>query len=101
MNYGEIKLRESKIEKHLKDEVEKIGGLCLKFTSSIRGVPDRIVLLPESRIYFVELKNEQGKLSVPQKYLHKKFKKLGIHVYVPNSKEQVDRFINEVCKNGS
>ncbi|MCE5000973.1 VRR-NUC domain-containing protein [Staphylococcus pseudoxylosus] len=89
-------MRESKIEKYLKDEVEKLGGLCLKFTSSIRGVPDRIVLLPENRIYFVELKNERGKLSVPQKYLHKKFKRLGIHVYVPNSKEQVARFIDEV-----
>lgn len=91
-------MRESKIEKYLKDETEKLGGLCLKFTSSIRGVPDRIVLLPEGKIYFVELKNEQGKLSVPQKYLHKKFKRLGIHVYVPNSKAQVDRFIEEVCK---
>lgn len=91
-------MRESKIEKHLKDEVEKLGGMCLKFTSSIRGVPDRIVLLPESRIYFVELKNEQGRLSKIQKYVHKRFKKLGIHVYVPNSKEQVDRFIEEVCK---
>ena len=59
-------------------------------------VPDRIVLLPEGRIYFVELKNEQGRLSVPQKYLHKKFKRLGIHVYVPNSKAQVDEFIEEV-----
>lgn len=92
-------MRESKIEKYLKDEVEKIDGLCLKFTSSIRGVPDRIVLLPENRIYFVELKNEQGKLSVPQKYLHKKFKRLGIHVYVPNSKEQVDKFIRKVGEN--
>lgn len=89
-------MRESKIEKYLKDETEKLGGMCLKFTSSIRGVPDRIVLLPEGKIYFVELKNEQGKLSVPQKYLHKKFKRLGIQVYVPNSKEQVDRFIEEV-----
>lgn len=89
-------MRESKIEKYLKDETEKLGGMCLKFTSSIRGVPDRIVLLPEGKIYFVELKNEQGRLSVPQKYLHKKFKRLGIHVYVPNSKAQVDRFIEEV-----
>lgn len=95
---GDRKMRESKIEKYLKDEVEKLGGLCLKFTSSIRGVPDRIVLLPENRIYFVELKNEQGKLSVPQKYLHKKFKRLGIHVYVPYSKSDVDKFINGVCK---
>lgn len=92
-------MRESKIEKYLKDEVEKLGGLCLKFTSSIRGVPDRIVLLPENRIYFVELKNEQGRLSVPQKYLHKKFKRLGIHVYVPYSKNDVDEFIRKVGEN--
>lgn len=91
-------MRESKIEEYLKNEVGKYSGLCLKFTSSVSGVPDRIVILPENRIYFVELKNEQGKLSVPQKYLHKKFKRLGIHVYVPNSKEQVDKFIEEVCK---
>lgn len=91
-------MRESKIEKYLKDEIEKLGGLCLKFTSSIRGVPDRIVLLPENRIYFVEMKNEQGKLSKIQKYMHKQFNKRGVPVYVPYSKNDVDKFIEEVCK---
>lgn len=92
---------ESKIESYLKKEVEKLNGMCLKFTSSIRGVPDRIVLLPENRIYFVELKQENGRLSKVQKYIHKRFEKMGIHVYVPYSKSEVDKFINEVCKNGN
>lgn len=94
-------MRESKIEQHLKNEIEKLNGMCLKFTSSIRGVPDRIILLPENRIYFVELKNEKGRLSKTQKYVHKQFKKLGVHVYVPYSKSDVDKFIDEVCKSGN
>lgn len=94
-------MRESKIEQYLKIEVEKLNGMCLKFTSSIRGVPDRIVLLPENKIYFVELKQENGRLSKIQKYIHKRFNKLGIQVYVPYSKNDVDEFINEVCKNGN
>lgn len=98
---GGVKLRESKIEKYLKDEVEKLGGLCLKFMSSIRGVPDRIVILPENRIYFVELKQEKGRLSKLQKYMHRQFEKRGVPVYVPYSKSDVDKFINEVVKNGN
>lgn len=97
---GGIKLRESKIENYLKKEVEKLGGMCLKFTSSVRGVPDRIVILPKNKIYFVELKQENGRESKLQKYMHKQFEKRGANVYVPYSKRDVDSFINEVCNNG-
>ncbi|MGX0001479.1 VRR-NUC domain-containing protein [Staphylococcus cohnii] len=94
-------MRESKIEEYLKNEVGKYSGLCLKFTSSVSGVPDRIVILPENRIYFVELKREKGRLSKIQKYMHRQFKKRGVPVYVPYSKSDVDKFINEVVKNGN
>lgn len=40
-------MREKEIEAKLKKEVEKVGGLALKFISpGVAGVPDRIVLLP-------------------------------------------------------
>ena len=94
-------MRESKIEEYLKNEVGKYNGLCLKFTSSVSGVPDRIVILPENRIYFVELKQEKGRLSKIQKYMHKQFNKRGVHVYVPYSKSDVDKFIDEVVKVGN
>lgn len=94
-------MRESKIENYLKTEVGKYNGMCLKFTSSVSGVPDRIVILPDNRIYFVELKQEKGRLSKIQKYMHKKFNKRGVPVYVPYSKNDVDKFIEEVCKNGN
>lgn len=91
-------MRESKIENYLKTEVGKYNGMCLKFTSSVSGVPDRIVILPDNRIYFVELKQEKGRLSKIQKYMHKQFNKRGVPVYVPYSKNDVDKFIGEVCK---
>lgn len=91
-------MRESKIENYLKTEVGKYNGMCLKFTSSVSGVPDRIVILPDNRIYFVELKQEKGRLSKIQKYMHKQFNKKGVPVYVPYSKNDVDKFIEEVCK---
>lgn len=94
-------MRESKIENYLKTEVGKYNGMCLKFTSSVSGVPDRIVILPDNRIYFVELKQEKGRLSKIQKYMHKQFNKRGVPVYVPYSKNDVDKFIGEVCKNGN
>lgn len=94
-------MRESKIENYLKTEVGKYNGMCLKFTSSVSGVPDRIVILPDNRIYFVELKQEKGRLSKIQKYMHKQFNKRGVPVYVPYSKNDVDEFIEEVCKNGN
>ena len=48
--------REKEIEKKLKAAVEKEGGLCFKFLSSVSGVPDRICLFDGGVIVFVELK---------------------------------------------
>ena len=48
---------ESRIERHLRVSVKKMGGMAVKFTSpGLDGVPDRIVLLPGRKIAFVELK---------------------------------------------
>ena len=73
--------------------------MALKFTSpSVAGVPDRIVLLPTGKIYFVELKREDGKLSPIQNYVFKQFEKLGFSVRVLRSFKEVDEFIAEVLK---
>ncbi len=60
---------EKDIERKLKDLVEDLNGKCLKWTCpGWRGVPDRIVLMPRGRVYFVELKRPKGgKLSEMQK----------------------------------
>ncbi|MDN8759846.1 VRR-NUC domain-containing protein, partial [Staphylococcus aureus] len=50
-------MRESKIESYLVREVKKLNGLCLKWVSpGIRGVPDRIIIMPKGKTYYVEMK---------------------------------------------
>jgi len=87
---------ESRIEKRLKKEVERLGGKCLKFVSpGVVGVPDRIVLI-FGKIIFVELKAPGKKLRAIQKYRAKELKNLGFRVECIDSIEKVMNFINEV-----
>lgn len=84
------KLRESGIEKYFISQVKKSGGWAMKFISpGVSGVPDRIVLLPNGRIFFAELKRPGGKARPLQLAVHRKIEKLGFDVYVIDSKEQV------------
>lgn len=88
---------ESDVEKYLRVEVKKLGGLALKFISpSMNGVPDRIVLLPGSRIFFVELKAKGQKARPLQLAVHRVFNTLGQQVYVLDSKEKVKEWISEI-----
>lgn len=48
---------EKQLEKKLKTEVEKLGGLCLKLqTPGFTGMPDRLVIHPNGKVWFVEMK---------------------------------------------
>ena len=50
-------MREKTIEQKLTLMVKKQGGVCLKFVSlGFNGIPDRIVLLPDGRMGFIEVK---------------------------------------------
>ena len=90
-------MREKEVEKYLIQEVEKLGGLCKKWVSpGSSGEPDRIVILPRNRIYFVELKAPEGELSPIQEYRIEELKNLGVRVRVLSSKKLVDWFISEV-----
>ena len=52
-------MREKTIEAKLVKAVKSMGGLAPKFVSpGFDGVPDRLVLLPDGKIAFVELKAE-------------------------------------------
>lgn len=72
---------ERDVEKKLVQGVKGLGGLCLKWVSpGYSGVPDRIVFLPGGRVYFVELKQDRGRLGARQKYVHKQLKAVGREV---------------------
>lgn len=90
-------MEEKIIEKYLTDQVKKQGGLCLKFISpSMSGVPDRIVLLPGARIFFVETKAKGKKPRPLQLAVHKMLKRLGFRVYIIDCKKEVEKAIKEM-----
>lgn len=92
-------MRESKHESHLRRRIEAVGGQCWKFTSpGLVGVPDRIVMLPDGRLWFVELKATNGQVSTPQGRRHKTLWSLGQKVLVLNTIEAVDQFVEGVGK---
>lgn len=92
-------MRESEIEKHLKSEVEKRGGITAKMTvMGRRGWPDRLVLLPDGLMAFVELKRPKvGVVSANQQNIHRKIRKLGGRIYVVASKQQVNDLMKLLC----
>lgn len=90
-------MRESKIEKSLKDKVEDMGGVALKFVSpGMAGVPDRIVLIPNEKVVFVELKAPGKKLRPIQLKRKSQLENLGFKVYLIDSLQGVDSFVREV-----
>mgnify|MGYP003372340239 CR=1 FL=1 len=84
---------ESTVERHLREEAKKRNGLALKFVSpGMNGVPDRIVLMPDGKMAFVELK-APGKKPRP---LQLKRKRLGFPVYVVDNIEQIGGILDEI-----
>lgn len=92
-------MRESVIEAYLVKVVRSKGGRAYKFNSVCnRGVADRLCLLPNGKLFFVELKSLTGKQTELQKFFEKEVVSLGQRYIVLNSKEAIDRFITEEMK---
>lgn len=87
---------EKNLESYFTREVEREGYLTLKFLSTVRGVPDRI-LFGQGRVYLVELKNgSRGRLSKLQEYVFSRFDSLGFPVAVLRTREEVDCFVHSL-----
>ena len=90
-------MRESAIEARLVKLVRERGGLCLKFTSPGNpGVPDRIVVTPDGRTVYVELKTEVGRLANIQRWQLDELRRRGADVRVLKGLEAVKEFVEEV-----
>lgn len=90
-------MKESKIEKALKNKVEEMGGMALKFVSpGMAGVPDRIVLIPKGNVVFIELKAPGKKLRPLQLKRKSQLELLGFKVYIIDSLQGIDGFVREV-----
>lgn len=89
---------ESLIEQHLVKEVNRRDGLCLKFNSqSMTGVPDRIILMKNGTVAFVEVKQKGKKPRPLQELRMKQLRQLGFKVYILDEKEKIGEILDEIC----
>ncbi len=86
---------EKQIERRLCDAVKTSGGMCLKQTG-VAGIPDRLVLFPEGKSAFVELKAPGEKPRKLQVVRMKKLRKLGFKCYVIDGIEQIKHVIDSL-----
>lgn len=91
---------EKEIEDYLVDKIKDLGGMCPKWNSSgTKGVPDRIVLLPDALICFVETKREKGgRISPMQEWRARQLKQYGFVTFFINTKPQVDKLVASLMK---
>ena len=90
-------MREKEIEQELTSAVRQIGGICPKFVSpGFDGMPDRIVLLPEGKIGFVEVKAPGKKPRPLQAARHGLLQRLGFKVYVLDDPKQIGGILDEI-----
>lgn len=90
-------MRENVIERQLAMAVKKMGGMAVKFVSpGLDGVPDRIVLLPDRKIAFVELKAPGKKPRPLQEKRRRQLEALGFPAYVIDGVEQIGGVLDEI-----
>ena len=98
LSQEEENVREKTIEKRLTDKINKMGGWALKFTSpGCAGLPDRLILMPGGRLWFVEVKAPGEKPRPLQLFRMKQIRNLGFPARVVDSPESVDEFLREVA----
>lgn len=90
-------MREKQIEQRLVKAVKARGGLCPKLVSpGTDGMPDRMVLLPDSHMSFVEVKAPGEKPRPLQQRRHEQLRELGYKVSVLDDPEQIPPILDEI-----
>ena len=90
-------MREKTIEDHLVKAVRLMGGLAPKFVSpGLDGVPDRLLLLPDGRMAFAELKAPGKQLRPLQIRRKRQLETLGFRVFVIDNTDQIGGILDEL-----
>lgn len=85
-------IKESAVERALVEAVRQRGGMAIKLAPTMAGLPDRLVLWPDGRHAFVELKGPTGKLTAVQAACHRRLRGLAQPVCVLDSLEAVAKY---------
>jgi hypothetical protein len=92
---------ESQLEERFVKEVERRGGLALKFKPpGSNGWPDRVMLCPGGLAVFVELKAQGEKPRKLQRVRHRELRDLGHVVYTADTWEVCRAIIEQHLPSG-
>lgn len=95
-------LSEKQIEQKLVTEARQCGGMALKFVSpSYSGMPDRLILLSDGKMAFVEVKAPGKKPRPLQVKRHEMLRKLGFQVFVLDDVEDITGMLKKIMKGDS
>lgn len=90
-------MREKQVEQALVKAVKASGGICPKFVSpGLSGVPDRLVLMPNGQMGFVEVKAPGKKPRALQVHRMEQFTYLGYKCFVLDEVEQIPTLIGKI-----
>lgn len=90
-------MREKNYEIKLRKEIKKRGGVALKMVCpGHSGATDRLVIVPQGLIWFVEAKRTGKKLDPLQEVFKKLVNRLGFEHRKVDSMESCDEFLWEV-----
>jgi hypothetical protein len=94
-NGGLTMALERNIERKLVRGVKAMGGIAYKWVSpGNTGVPDRIVIFPDGKIEFVELKTETNKPTPLQTAQMKRLQHMNCVVYVLRGETAVNEYLD-------
>lgn len=90
-------MREKFVEQKLVKAVKAMGGIAPKFTSpGMAGMPDRLILLPDGKMGFAELKAPGKKPRPVQVCRITQLRRLGYKVFVIDGVEQIGSVLDEL-----
>ena len=90
-------MREKWIEQQLVKAVKDIGGIALKIVSpGFDGMPDRLILLPNRKAAFVEVKAPGKTLRPLQEKRKRQLEALGFLVFCLEHIEQIGGILREI-----
>lgn len=88
-------MRESAVEALLHRLVKAAGGHTFKLAPTVKGLPDRLVVLPHGQVHLVELKAEGGRLSPAQRLLHARLAEVGVTVHVLTGSTEARQWVED------
>lgn len=90
-------MREKIVEQKLVKAVKSRGGICPKLVCpAFDGMPDRLVLLPDGKVGFVEVKAPGQKPRPLQLSRHRLLRGLGFQVFNLDDITAIPRMLDEI-----